>query len=83
MFARAAALAKIPKPPEEKCRWGTLASKGAGQQGPEEFAHLSLAIVEPRQHEWMRPVLWNACHVWGGSGAVCTACVCAFLTTPA
>ena len=28
--------------------------------------------MEPRQHEWMRAVLWNACHVWGGSGAVCS-----------
>jgi hypothetical protein len=62
---RAAALAKIPKPPAEKCRWGPCAN-----DGPDDFAHLSLAIVEPRKHEWMRAVLWNACHVWGGSGAV-------------
>ena len=61
----AAALAKIPKPPAQKCRWGPCAG------GPDDYAHLSLAIVEPRQHEWMRAVLWNACHIWGGSGAVC------------
>ncbi len=64
MFA--AALAKIPKPPAEKCRWGPFAG------GSNDYAHLSLAIVEPRQHEWMRAVLWNACHIWGGSGAVCS-----------
>ena len=69
-----AALAKIPKPPAEKCRWGPCAG------ALDAFVHLSLAIVEPRKHEWMRAVLWNACHVWGGSGAVRTASTCARCT---
>lgn len=57
-----ATLAKIPPPPPEKARWGAEAPS-------DEFAHLSLVIVEPRKHEWMRAVLCNVSHVWGGSGA--------------
>ena len=60
-------------PPKTKTSWGEYAESNA-------YADvLSLVIVEPRKHEWMRPVLMNACHVWGGSGknsvlvVICTA----------
>jgi len=43
-------------------------SWGEYSQSNEYADVLSLVILEPRKHEWMRPVLMNACHVWGGSG---------------
>ena len=58
------AMASIPRPPPDTARWG---AEAGGPDAP--HADLSLAIIEPRKHEWMRAVLWNACHVWGGSGA--------------
>ena len=59
----AEAVAKVPLPPPEKACWGPQAV------GSNELAHLSLAIVEPRKHEWMGGVLRNASHVYGGTGA--------------
>jgi len=60
-------LDKIPVPPKEKTRWGPHAGIASNQSSLENT--LSLAIVEPRQHKWMRATLHNACHIYGGSGA--------------
>jgi hypothetical protein len=49
-----AMLQRISKPPPEKCVWST------------QRCRLALCIVEPRQHEWLAPVLYNAAHYYGG-----------------
>lgn len=48
-------LTGICPPPSEKSRWaGSVSCK------------LSAVIVEPRAHEWLRPVIYNMAHVYGG-----------------
>ena len=56
-------LVKVPKPSEEKTRWGLLDGMANNS------ANLSLVLVEPREHPWMRAALHNACEIYGGSGA--------------
>jgi len=57
-------LGKVPVPSPDKTRWG---AQGGGDNV--EAERLSLVIIEPREHEWMRGALYNAAHVYGGSGA--------------
>jgi hypothetical protein len=47
----------IPKPPSEKTIWGNKHSR------------LSLMIVEPRMHKWLKGVLYNMSHIYGGTSA--------------
>jgi hypothetical protein len=57
-------LARVPTPHGEKMLWGVQEGRGN-----EEAQRLSLVIIEPREHPWMRAALHNACNVYGGSGA--------------
>ncbi len=57
-------LAKVPTPHGDKTLWGVQEGRGN-----EEAQRLSLVIIEPREHPWMRAALHNACNVYGGSGA--------------
>lgn len=48
-------LASVRAPPREKTQWVGTA-----------FCKLSVVIVEPRCHEWLRAVIYNMAHVYGG-----------------
>ena len=58
------ALDTVPAPSAGQTVWGTAC---AGAVEPD--CSLSLVIVEPREHPWMRAVLHNVARVYGGSGA--------------
>lgn len=45
----------IPRPPIEKLIWGS------------EYSKLSILLVEPRNHEWLQGILYNICHIYGGT----------------
>ena len=49
------ALDSMSEPPVEKRRFAELAD-----------ADFSVVMVEFREHEWLRPTLWNVAHVYGG-----------------
>lgn len=50
----------LVEPPEEKKAW---------YDGDNPPPLLDLVIVEPRKHPWLRGVLFNMAHVYGGSNA--------------
>ena len=57
------ALEDVPEPSAAQTVWGPC----DGAVDPDR--NLSLVIVEPREHPWMRAVLHNVARVYGGSGA--------------
>ena len=58
------ALDTVPAPSAEQTAWGATCGGAI-----EPDCNLSLVIVEPREHPWMRAVLHNVARVYGGSGA--------------
>jgi hypothetical protein len=58
-------LSRIVQPPEEKSVFAPLSN-----------ARLSVTLIEFREHAWLQPVLWNACHVYGGLEDVALIVVC-------
>lgn len=50
-------ISDIPEPNLSKKVWG----KG--------YSQLSLMIVEPRKHKWLRGILYNMSHIYGGTSA--------------
>ena len=59
------ALSNIERPPPEKSSFAPLA-----------HARLCVTMVEFREHAWLRAVLWNAAHVYGGLPDVALVVVC-------
>jgi hypothetical protein len=60
-----AKLNEIVEPPSEKCVFARL-----------EDAKMAVVMIEFREHEWLKPVLRNAAHVYGGQQDVALVIVC-------